>query len=516
MTEDDGAPQWGARDEERTGLERAVVGTALMNPRQFDGLAEIIHAGMLRHLPARLIWDLLAERIPAGLPTDHAALQLAMPDEDLKRIGGPVVFSVLGGHSVGDAQWHAEELRKLTVREQLAAQLRGALARVERDKDVDGAIELALGAVSDLETYASGPGTAATDWDDVDLTAVLDGSHKPLLPTVGARDDGVGLFYPGRVNGIQGESEAGKSWVALISCLVEINRGNHVFYLDFEDSEEGVIGRLLLLGALPETIRDLFHYVRPGTTPTPHLLRAFARRVGERKATLVVVDGVTEAMTLLGMELKENSEIARFGRMLLRPLADTGAAVVSLDHVVKNNESRGRYALGGVHKLNGVDGVQYMLEAIHPFGINTEGRSRLRVAKDRPAQVRKNALPGGKNPMHWFADLVVKSESDDFAEAHLYAPIQRADDPAEMTAEEEQEAKEAAEIAERKERIRAALAKAAEPLTTNGITARVSGRPAVTRAAVAQMIDDGEVITQKGPRASTLHSLATQDGKARS
>jgi RecA-family ATPase len=191
-----------------------------------------------------------------------------------------------------------------------------------------------------------------------------------------------------------------------------MNRGNTVVYMDFEDSEEGVVSRLLLIGATPDQIAALFLYVRPGVTPTPVQLRAFIATIAERTPTLIIVDGVTEAMTMLGGELKENSDIARFGRTLLRPLADTGAAVVPLDHVVKNSESRGRYSLGGVHKLNAVDGVQYMLEAVRPFGINTEGRSRLRIAKDRPAQIRRHALPGGRNPMHWFADLVIRSEGD--------------------------------------------------------------------------------------------------------
>ncbi|WP_217169621.1 AAA family ATPase [Streptomyces sp. AC512_CC834] len=510
MTEHDSAPQWGAQDDERIGLERAVVGTALLNPQQFADLAEIIHPGMLRHAPARLVWDLLAQRIPAGLPTDYVALQMEMPEADLKRIGGPPVFATLGQHSVGAAHWHAEQLQQMHVREQVAAQLRGALARVERDKDVEGA----LSVVSDLETHVSGPATAQADWEDVDLGPVLDGTHKPLTPTVGARDDGIGLFYPGRVNGIQGESEAGKTWAALICCLVEINRGNHVFYIDFEDSEDGVIGRLLLIGGVPETIRARFHYIRPGSTPTPNVLRTVARRVEEYEATLVVIDGVTEAMTLLGLELKENSEIATFGRMLLRLFADTGAAVVSLDHVVKSSESRGRYALGGVHKLNAVNGVQYMLEAVRPFGVGTEGRSRLRVAKDRPAQVRKNSLPGGKNPLHWFADLVVKAESDDFAEAHLYAPFQQADDPTEMTAEEEKEAKAEAEITEAKGKILAALESTSGPLTTNGILDRVTGRKVVVRAALARLVDSSAVLTEQGPRASVLHSLASNgDGK---
>jgi len=36
--------------------------------------------------------------------------------------------------------------------------------------------------------------------------------------------------------------------------------------------------------------------------------------------------------------------------------ADTGAGVLMLDHVVKSEESRGRYAIGGQHKLAGLTG----------------------------------------------------------------------------------------------------------------------------------------------------------------
>ncbi|MFI1726903.1 DnaB-like helicase N-terminal domain-containing protein [Streptomyces sp. NPDC020489] len=506
------APQWGAREEARLDLEKAVVGTALLNSGQFSALAEVVTPDMLRHAPARAVWDLLAQRISADLPVDYGALHQAMPKDLLKKIGGPAVFSLLGSCNVGDALWHAEELRRITIRDRIAAKLRGALTRIEHDDDLEAAIEVALTAVTDLDTFAAGAKTSGSDWDDVDLSPVLSGSYKPSLPTVGSRDDGIGLFYPGRVNGIQGESEAGKSWVALISCLVEINRGNHVFYLDFEDSEEGVIGRLLLIGGTPDVIAERFHYVRPGGAPSPMLLKAFVKRVREFEATLAVVDGVTEAMTMMGLELKENTDIAKFGRMLLRPLADTGAAVVPLDHVVKNNESRGRYSLGGVHKLNAVDGVQYMLEAVRPFGINTEGRSRLRVAKDRPAQVRKHALPGGKNPMHWFADLVIRSEGDEFAEAHLYPPIQRSDESDEATAERDQLAKENAEIEERAQEVLRVLAKAEAPLSKTSIEERVLGRGSVTRKAVERLVSDGRIIRTTGPRRATLHTIPPQQG----
>jgi hypothetical protein len=498
--------------------ERAVLGGMLLSREVIPEVCEILDGPEFYRPVHETIYRTILALATRGEPVDP----ITVSDElrkagDLTRIGGASYLHdlVQAVPSAANAEYYAETVREVAVRRGLIDAARRAAALAwSGEGDLEEVLERVREDLA-AATETTRPGTAeGTGWDFADLSPVLDGTHKPLMPTVGARDDGIGLFYPGRVNGIQGESEAGKSWVALIAALIEINRGNHVVYLDFEDSEEGVVSRLLLIGAAPSDIRKHFHYVRPGATPTPAALRAFIDRIGELAPSLVVVDGVTEAMTLLGLELKENSEIARFGRMLLRPLADTGAAVVPLDHVVKNGESRGRYALGGVHKLNGVDGVQYMLEAVHPFGINTEGRSRLRIAKDRPAQVRKNALPGGKNPMHWYADLVINSEGDDFAEAHLYPPIQRPDDPAEMTAEEEKEAKAEAEIKERKERIRTALAKAAEPLTTNGITARVPGRPGVTRAALARLVDDGEVTKTPGPNRSTLHSLAAKVGAA--
>ncbi|WP_051792017.1 hypothetical protein [Streptomyces sp. NRRL F-5527] len=271
----------------------------------------------------------------------------------------------------------------------------------------------------------------------------------------------------------------------------------------------------MLLGARPDDVRTYFHYIRPATAPTTATIKTLGRRITDLRATLAVLDGVTEAMTMMGLELKENSDIAKFGRMLLRPLADTGAAVVSLDHVVKSTESRGRYSLGGVHKLNAVDGVQYMLEAVHPFGVNTEGRSRLRIAKDRPAQVRRHALPGGKNPMHWFADLVIVWRSDDFSEAFLYPPSQGSAD--ETVAEKDDRAREELELAERAQEVLRVLETSTVPLSTTNIIDRVLGRGTLTRKALEHLVAAGRVDRTIGPRKAQLHSVPKQreqgDGK---
>ncbi|UJV46673.1 AAA family ATPase [Streptomyces sp. AMCC400023] len=335
-------------------------------------------------------------------------------------------------------------------------------------------------------------------WAPQDLRSVLDGSYKPPKPSVGRRDDGVGLFYPGRMNSVASESEAGKTWFALIACLQEINDGNHVLYVDFEDDAGGVVGRLLCLGGVPDDILELFHYVRPENQMGPVDAVDLAA-VLELNPTLAIVDGVTEGMSLFGLELKDNTDIAKFGRLLLRPLMNSGAAVVTLDHVVKSSENRGRYSIGGVHKLNGLNGVMYMLENRRPFGIGVTGKSTVRVAKDRPGQIRKNGLSHSSG-MHWYADLVVKSESAEFAQAHLYAPTQR--DEADREADEDEK-----RINGLKRQVLEAVRKAPAALTGKGIEDRVTGKAADIRRAVAGLVDSGQIVAQPGPRNATLHSI---------
>lgn len=339
---------------------------------------------------------------------------------------------------------------------------------------------------------------APRTWGAQDLTSVLDGTYAPPKPSVGRRDDGVGLFYPGRMNSVASESEAGKTWFALIACLQEINDGNHVLYLDFEDDAGGVVGRLLCLGAHPATILELFHYVRPENSPSDIDLIDLAS-VLETSPTLAIVDGVTEGMSLFGLELKDNTDIAKFGRVLLRPLQNAGAAVVTLDHVVKSAENRGRYSIGGVHKLNGLNGVMYILENRRPFGIGVTGKSTIRVAKDRPGQIRKNGLSHSSG-MHWYADLVVKSESQEYAEAHLYAPRIRDEDEREADEDEKR-------INGIKRKVLDAIGKARDPLTGKGIEDRVTGKAADIRRAVADLVDSGQVVAAPGPRNAILHSI---------
>jgi hypothetical protein len=92
---------------------------------------------------------------------------------------------------------------------------------------------------------------------------------------------------------------------------------------------------------------------------------------------------------------------------------------VSFDHVTKDKDGRGRYALGGVHKLNIVNGAGYTLENRQPFGIGVTGRSTLKIAKDRPGQLRRNAMD------KWYGDLVLASNTDGTADVSIESPQER-------------------------------------------------------------------------------------------
>jgi hypothetical protein len=328
-------------------------------------------------------------------------------------------------------------------------------------------------------------------WQPVDLGAVLDGTYAPPQPTVGTRHDGVGLFYPGRQHTIASESEVGKGWLAIAATVTELDRGEAVVYIDFEDDEGGVVGRLLALQVDKTVIRERFSYHRPEEPIFGDVNRGdLAEAIGDLKPTLAVVDGVTEGMVLHGLDPLSNKDVATFGQALPGWIAGEGPAVVSLDHVTKSTEGRGRYAIGAVHKLNGLNGAAYVLESRVSFGIGIKGKTTIRIAKDRPGQLRRHGLPHSSG-MHWFGDLVLDSHDETFAELEVTAPAAKSADwrPTELM-----------------HRISEALTQHGD-LSQRRIIAAVTGGTDTKRAALDYLILDGYV-TEKSPH----HLIKPYDG----
>jgi hypothetical protein len=191
------------------------------------------------------------------------------------------------------------------------------------------------------------------------------------------------LLYPGRVNSLVAESGGAKTWAALVVAAQELGAGQRVVFVDFEDQPEGIVGRLLDLGVDPRVIIDRFRYVSPQEPFSADAQLRLLSLLTADQPSLVVLDSVGESMALDGVKPNDDDHVARWYRRLPRQMADTGPAVVVLDHVTKNSDGRGLYAIGSQRKRAAISGASYLLETVVEFGQGQLGKANLVVAKDR-------------------------------------------------------------------------------------------------------------------------------------
>ena len=231
-------------------------------------------------------------------------------------------------------------------------------------------------------------------WGKTDLSGVLDGSYVAPTAALMPRADGVCLLYPGLTHSLHGESESGKSWVAQAEAARCMTAGHDVLYVDFESDAASIVERFLLLGCSKEQIAAHLDYRAPEGAPgAAHELDAWHDMLA-RPYALAVIDGVTDAMGLFGRSSMDNDDIAAWSRAFPRQLAArTGAAVVMIDHVTKDKETRGRFAIGGQAKMASLTGAGYVVDVHEGLGKGLRGVLVLRVAKDRPGAVRGKSGP---------------------------------------------------------------------------------------------------------------------------
>lgn len=318
------------------------------------------------------------------------------------------------------------------------------------------------GRLSDAEQQSA----PDSSWTPVDLTAALDGHGQPppiLLP----RSDDRCLIYEGRLHEVAAPPESGKGWLALAAALEPLTAGYSIVYVDFEGTAAEAVERLKALGVPDETILSRFDYFAPCEP-----LRdpsGFGAAI-DRQPPLVVLDGVTEGMTLHGLDLHNNADVAKWLDLLARPAARSGAAVLLLDHVVKDPQSRGSYSLGAGHKLAGVD-VAYSLAVAEPFGRGREGVVSVKVRKDRPAHVRAFAA------------------GDDVATMRL---VSGEDGAITVTLEPPEAESSEFRPTVLMERLSEAIEKS-PGLTTNDLLGAVKGKTDAKRIALRLLVDEGYV-----------------------
>lgn len=232
------------------------------------------------------------------------------------------------------------------------------------------------------------PADAGSTLAWADIPAIIAGG---VAPTVDAdyltRTDGQALLYAGKLHFLWGEPSAGKGWIALTACRQVLEADGTVVYLDLEDTDAGIVSRLLALQVRPEQL-GRFHLVRPRGPLGPAELGDLEQRARAANPDLLVIDGLAEALMNDEADENDNIEVTRWLRTRPRRLAEaTGAAVLMIDHVAKAKDDRGGWGRGAGAKKAAIDGAAYIVEVREAFSRHVPGRIDLIVSKDRQGAV---------------------------------------------------------------------------------------------------------------------------------
>ena len=184
----------------------------------------------------------------------------------------------------------------------------------------------------------------AVSWEVLNLTAsrFAEPSEPPWL---------CGLIYRGKRHAISGPPEAAKTLAALTIALEAIRARDLVAFIDFESGPAETRRLLEDLGATPAELDNVIYIEADGPPDASDL----ERHIIAQGADLVIIDAAAGAYEASGLSENDRGDIERFARMWIQPLWRAGIATILIDHVVKNSDSRGKFAIGGERKLGGVD-----------------------------------------------------------------------------------------------------------------------------------------------------------------
>lgn len=417
---------------------------------------------------------------------------------------GQLVPHEVTEHDVRDALSNAARACGLTSTE-TAATIRSGLdagkgqPRTRAQRDLDRLVPPIRSTSLPDATFPTVPDVASGDalsvdggitssWTRVDLTATLDGLVAGTLarpaPTVAAVDGGTALFYRGKVNGLAGESGAGKTWTVLHAAAAIMAKGQPVVYVDHEDDAAGIVSRLLDLDVAPDAIGELFCYLNPSERPTASDLAGLVGLVAELQPALVVVDSTGEGLALDGANPNADEDVAAWFLRVPRRVAvvpygaEPGPAVVVLDHVTKTDDG-GLWPIGSQRKRAAISGVQYMQRTVRPFNQDTAGHAVIVCAKDRHGHYRAGQrvaeLHVAPGPC-----LTLRSVTD--AAGNPFRPTVLM------------------------ERVSRFLEDAPEPASSRTVRERVQGKKDAVLIALGRLVSEGYVRAEAGPRNATLHT----------
>ena len=378
--------------------ELAVLAALLTNPELGEHLAQQLDPDDFFYPIHAQLWatwhDLAqADGVPPDLVTLNAHLVRTKQADAARLLADLTTLPATSGLADKYAQI-VRDTARLRVVDSLATGLR-QIASTGRVDHIDTYLAEALQRLDDT-VMRFGPRTHTAASGLADLSWILNG-QPPVVPppSICHRTDDTALFYAGKVNGLFGDPEGGKTWLAQIAVVEALNRGGTAAMIDVDhNGPDHTAARLLLLGARLEHIADSdkFRYYEPEEADE---LRAAVTDVTNLAPTVVLIDSLGEIFPMLGVNTNDGDEITTAMRQVCTRPATAGSCVITIDHLPKGQDTRNSgFAIGSIAKKRMIRGAYLRVEAkVKPMP-GGKGVIALRIEKDTAGELRKSSGGG--------------------------------------------------------------------------------------------------------------------------
>jgi hypothetical protein len=152
----------------------------------------------------------------------------------------------------------------------------------------------------------------------------------------------------------------------------------------------------------------------------------------EREPGLVIIDAAAGAYDLQQLDDSKRGDVERFASVYVRPFWRSGIATLTIDHVVKNVEARGNYAIGSERKAGGTD-VHLGFTVLSPIKRGSSGKYQITTHKDRGGFHKRGKLAtfeltSDPETHHFTWAFMATAQTDDehpFRPTHIMEKVSR-------------------------------------------------------------------------------------------
>jgi AAA domain len=174
----------------------------------------------------------------------------------------------------------------------------------------------------------------------VNVAALIrDGASAPEPDIMPLTEDSY-LFYSGEFNLIFGDSESGKTWLALAAVAdVLTEQGGKAAFIDLDhNGAPSIISRLQDFGVSDDILSDQQRFRL--TQDDGIELREVVQDLAVFAPDIAVLDSLGEALGLYKYDSNDGGDFTTAHTRIIKPLTRVGTGVTVIDHLAKNAGSR--------------------------------------------------------------------------------------------------------------------------------------------------------------------------------